>query len=81
MHISFISVPLQRPILKYNFKFVQTMNNSLINRELLNTINTVFRYFSVLTLTGPRQSGKTTSNDRFGIKDTIRGEEKLITTR
>ena len=81
MHISFISVPLQRPILKYNFKFVQTMNNSLINRELLNTINTFFRYFSVLTLTGPRQSGKITSNDRFGIKDTIRGEEKLITTR
>ena len=73
MHISFISVPLQRPILKYNFKFVQAMNNSLINRELLNTINTVFRYFSVLTLTGPRQSGKTTSNDRFGIKDTILG--------
>ena len=35
------------------------MNNSLINRALLNTINTVFRYFSVLTLTGPRQSGKT----------------------
>ena len=23
-----IIVPLQRPILKYNFKFVQTMNNS-----------------------------------------------------
>ena len=57
------------------------MNNSLINRELLNTINTVFRHFSVLTPTGPRQSGRTTSNDRFGIKDTIRGEEKLITTR
>ena len=36
------------------------MNNSLINRELLSTINNIFRYFSVLTLTGPRQSGKTT---------------------
>ena len=52
-------VPLQRPILKYNFKFVQAMNNLLINRELLSTINNIFRYFSVLTLTGPRQSGKT----------------------
>ena len=36
------------------------MNNQLINRELLNSINNAFRYFSVLTLTGPRQSGKTT---------------------
>ena len=36
------------------------MNNVLINRELLSAINNVFRYFSVLTLTGPRQSGKTT---------------------
>ena len=36
------------------------MNNQLINRELLDSINNAFRYFSVLTLTGPRQSGKTT---------------------
>ena len=36
------------------------MNNVLINRDLLSAINNVFRYFSVLTLTGPRQSGKTT---------------------
>ena len=36
------------------------MNNVLINRDLLSVINNVFRYFSVLTLTGPRQSGKTT---------------------
>ena len=36
------------------------MNNVLIDRDLLSTINNVFRYFSVLTLTGPRQSGKTT---------------------
>lgn len=36
------------------------MNNWLINRELLDSINNAFRYFSVLTLTGPRQSGKTT---------------------
>ena len=38
-------VPLQRPILKYNFKFVQAMNNLLINRELLSTINNIFRFF------------------------------------
>ena len=36
------------------------MNNQLISRELLDSINNAFRYFSVLTLTGPRQSGKTT---------------------
>lgn len=36
------------------------MNNQLFNRELLDSINNAFRYFSVLTLTGPRQSGKTT---------------------
>lgn len=36
------------------------MNNSLIERDLLQSINKAFRYFSVLTLTGPRQSGKTT---------------------
>ena len=36
------------------------MNNHLINRELLSSIQSVFDYFSVLTLTGPRQSGKTT---------------------
>ena len=36
------------------------MNNHLINRELLPSIQSAFDYFSVLTLTGPRQSGKTT---------------------
>lgn len=36
------------------------MSNLLIDRDLLGTINNIFRYFSVLTLTGPRQSGKTT---------------------
>ena len=46
--------------LKWNFKFVQYMNNHLINRELLSSIQSAFDYFSVLTLTGPRQSGKTT---------------------
>ena len=36
------------------------MNNQLIERDLLQSIKKAFRYFSVLTLTGPRQSGKTT---------------------
>ena len=36
------------------------MNNVLIDRNLLQTLGKVFRYFPVLTLTGPRQSGKTT---------------------
>ena len=36
------------------------MDNKLINRQLLLSITNIFRYFSVLTLTGPRQSGKTT---------------------
>ena len=36
------------------------MDNKLINRQLLSSITNIFRYFSVLTLTGPRQSGKTT---------------------
>ena len=46
--------------LKCDFKFVKKMYNILIKRDLLNAINKVFRYFPVLTLTGPRQSGKTT---------------------
>lgn len=36
------------------------MHNILIKRDLLDAISKVFRYFPVLTLTGPRQSGKTT---------------------
>ena len=36
------------------------MNNKLINRDLESTIKEVFNYFPVITLTGPRQSGKTT---------------------
>ncbi len=36
------------------------MNNVLIDRNLLQALGKVFRYFPVLTLTGPRQSGKTT---------------------
>jgi predicted AAA+ superfamily ATPase len=36
------------------------MNNKLINRDLENTLKNTFSYFPVITLTGPRQSGKTT---------------------
>ena len=49
-----------RADLKLNFKFYTHLSNLLIDRDLLGTINNIFRYFSVLTLTGPRQSGKTT---------------------
>lgn len=36
------------------------MNNQLINRDLCTNIDRVFNYFSVVTMIGPRQSGKTT---------------------
>lgn len=49
-----------RTDLKSNFKIVQTMNNTLINRTMASTIKEYFKYLPVITLTGPRQSGKTT---------------------
>ena len=36
------------------------MNNQLIVRDLCTNIDRVFNYFSVVTMIGPRQSGKTT---------------------
>ncbi len=36
------------------------MNNNIIIRGISSTINEACRYFSVITVTGPRQSGKTT---------------------
>jgi len=36
------------------------MNNRLISRNIESVINEACRYFSVITVTGPRQSGKTT---------------------
>lgn len=36
------------------------MDNLLIKRDLLDALLKAFRYFPVITLTGPRQSGKTT---------------------
>lgn len=48
------------PNLKLNFKFGQMKDNVLIQRDLATTIKDVFHYLPVVTLTGPRQSGKTT---------------------
>ena len=36
------------------------MNYTLITRDIGNVIQEACRYFSVITITGPRQSGKTT---------------------
>lgn len=36
------------------------MDRHLIDRQLATAISNVFRYLPVITLTGPRQSGKTT---------------------
>lgn len=36
------------------------MNNQLITRDLSTNIDRIFNYFSVVTMIGPRQSGKTT---------------------
>lgn len=36
------------------------MHNSFICRDLRNTLSSLFGYFQVITITGPRQSGKTT---------------------
>lgn len=36
------------------------MNNQLITRDLSTNIDKIFNYFSVVTMIGPRQSGKTT---------------------
>ncbi len=36
------------------------MDNSLISRDLTKAISKAFDYLPIITLTGPRQSGKTT---------------------
>ena len=36
------------------------MEHTYIHRELSAVIKEAYRYFSVITVTGPRQSGKTT---------------------
>lgn len=35
-------------------------NNTLIHRQMASVMNEMFRYLPIITLTGPRQSGKTT---------------------
>lgn len=46
--------------LKLNFKIVTVMDKELIKRTLDDVISRMFRFLPVITLTGPRQSGKTT---------------------
>lgn len=48
------------PNFQFNCKFVQPMSNKLINRTLSSSFSDVFSVLPVITLTGPRQSGKTT---------------------
>lgn len=46
--------------LKLNFKFGKSMTDQLISRHLAAEIRSESRFYPVLTVTGPRQSGKTT---------------------
>lgn len=39
---------------------INSMEAKYIHRELSAVIEEAYRYFSVITVTGPRQSGKTT---------------------
>ena len=48
------------PNFQFNCKFVQNMNKPLITRTLASAFSDVFSILPVITLTGPRQSGKTT---------------------
>ncbi len=43
-----------------HFKITQNMDNHFIKRNLADVILDASKYFSVITITGPRQSGKTT---------------------
>lgn len=45
---------------KLNLKFVQSINNGLIYRRLTDKTKRLIVHFPVITITGPRQSGKTT---------------------
>ncbi len=36
------------------------MSKGFINRDIASVINDAIKYFPVITITGPRQSGKTT---------------------
>ena len=54
------------------------MDNKLINRKLLSSITNIFRYFSVLTLTGPCQSGKTTDVENANGVSSLTNTRKLL---
>ena len=43
-----------------NFNFAITMKEAFIKRQITSAVEEAYKYFSVITLTGPRQSGKTT---------------------
>ena len=47
-------------VLKFDFKTITINRRDMIDRELTNAIQRAFRCFSVVTIVGPRQSGKTT---------------------
>ena len=46
--------------MQLHFKITQNMETAYIHRELSGVIKKAVRYFPVITITGPRQSGKTT---------------------
>ena len=46
--------------MQLHFKIAQNMEAAYIHRELSGVIKEAVRYFPVITITGPRQSGKTT---------------------
>ena len=46
---------------------INSMEAKYIHRELSAVIEEAYRYFSVITVTGPRQSGKTTRITRWKI--------------
>lgn len=48
------------PNIKYYFRFVQLIIKDMYNREIEKEVLRLSTYFRVLTITGPRQSGKTT---------------------
>ena len=48
------------PNLKLNFKFGRMSTTTLIPRDMAESLGSIFKYLPVITLTGPRQSGKTT---------------------
>ncbi len=48
------------PNFQFNYKIAQNMIDNLIARDMSSTLGELFNHLPVLTVTGPRQSGKTT---------------------